>query len=108
MRNDLEFIILKYGPFWLTALAGVALQKMFSKDPTTLFKVFRSCAGALICSTLSVIFCETMYSFEKLLVIMIFIGLFVDIIIPKVIDMGPKLVETAITSLVKILTGGKQ
>ena len=110
MRNEIETLILKYGPYWICALCGVALQKLFAKEPTTLFKVFRSSVGSVVCSMLIALNFEVYLTFEKMCFVLFMVGLSVDIIIPKLIETGPKLVDTLIKSftdlVIKLITKG--
>ena len=101
MRNEIEMMILKHGPYWLSALAGVAIQKMFADTPSSLFKIFRSVCGAVCLSTLVVINFETYFSFSKMCAIIFSISLSVDLIIPKLLQIGPQL----FSNLIKMITG---
>jgi len=103
MRNEAEFFLLKHGPYWIIVLAGVIIQKMFSKDTNTLFKVFRSAFSSLAITSLIVFKLEKTTQPESLYIYVFMVGLCIDVIIPKLIETGPAVLR----SIINQLTGNK-
>lgn len=93
MRNDLEIFLLKHGPYWVVALLGVIIQKMFAKETTTLFKIFRSALSVIVVTSIFINLFETDLSSGWVWFYVLVIGLSIDFIIIKLIETGPSIIN---------------
>lgn len=103
MRNDLETFIITYSPYWLTALLGVALQKMYAKEQSSTSKVLRSAVSAIGLSTFIVVVVGSDTKPWVLFTNILMLGLSVDFIVPEL----ARIASGIVLKLFKTLTGDK-
>ena len=104
MRNEIESFIVTYSPYWLTALLGVALQKMYSNDQSNTARVLRSAVSAIGLSTFIVIVVGTDTKPWVLYTNILMLGLSVDFIVPEL----ARIASGIVLKLFKTLTGNKE
>lgn len=93
MREELEQLFLKHGSYWVVALVGVALSKLYSKEIHTLKTILRSVLASLVFTYVFVEVYSGKMDKSTVLVYVIAISFLVDVIAEMVMAFGLRIKE---------------
>ena len=91
--DELKHIMASHGPYWIVALVGAALAKLYSKEVQTIRTVLRSIISSLVLSFLLVEKFGSTYSAPELFVYVFIASILSDVVIEVIMGFGTKIKE---------------